>query len=250
MNPEDRNRTLSMANLASFPTPPTHFPLPPVSKPSTPSAESPTKQYIASPLVDNAPLLESRTTSTEGSSLSKASDSSSQPGAYPAPTEGPRSGLSRPSGESQFVPATASSSSVTPSRPDSEQALDEEPSRPRPSTPTVPALRPSSPTKPTTPFTRDRGSASYAGINTSRTGSPRLGTSASILPKGDYLEDRDFSPTAGPDKTRSLDSVTPRRGTFDRTDTMRSTGSSTSIARDKMARTVSRIRHNAQRYHR
>ncbi|KZV65399.1 hypothetical protein PENSPDRAFT_756515 [Peniophora sp. CONT] len=238
MKPEDRNRTLSMANLASFPTPPTHFPLPPVSKPSTPLAESPMKQLMASPL-ESTPPLGSRTVSAEGSALSKVSDSSSQPNTAPASTEGSRSGPSQPYDYSQPSPATSASSSAVPGRPDSDKPRDDHSSRPsRPSTPTAPALRPSSPTKPSTPFSRDRGSASY-GLNPSRAGSPRLGTGASTLPKGDYLEDRDFSPTAsGPDKARSLDSVTPRRGTFDRTDTMRSTGSSTSIARDKMARTT------------
>ncbi|VDC03645.1 unnamed protein product [Peniophora sp. CBMAI 1063] len=244
MNAEDRNRTLSMANLASFPIPPTHFPLPPVSKPSTPLAESPIKQLMASPLA-NTPPLESRTTSSsgtvfsEGSALSKSSESSTQP-STPAPAEEPRSMPLRPPEARENVPSPSSSSSAPRSRSEPEKPRDEQPSRPsRPTTPTGPApgFRPSSPTKPSTPFSRDRGSASY-GLNPSRTGSPRLGTTASILPKGDYLEDRDFSPTAGPDKARSLDSVTPRRGTFDRTDTMRSTGSSTSIARDKMARTT------------
>ena len=256
------NRSLtSLASLASFPTPPSHFPLPPVSGsgPPSPVPPSPIKQHIATPpdSVRQPTQSQSRTSSDISHSSSAAAGAS---GTLPRVLESHREekvseestpaltdGSSSPATPREVPPTPSNTTARTSeekiqgrvglgigvsANEKSMQSLAAEEKHdsakavqpPADATQTIQVEVPQRTDKASAPS--NSRASSYTVVNTFK--------------KGDYLDEQEFGVEKGGNdaqmKTRSLDAAQSRR--VERTDTMKSSGSVVATMREKYARSV------------
>ncbi|KAI0039876.1 hypothetical protein FA95DRAFT_1612234 [Auriscalpium vulgare] len=253
-SPEDRRlqSPTSLANLASFPSPPTHFPLPPVLSNKQPSSapNSPMTQYNSAP----------RQLQSSASSSDLSASISSNQAALPRVTESPveeRAGdIATPAlTDATRTPPTPAAHLMTPPMP---SAAVEPPARKvglglqYPETERnvahpqqdvkVANLPPSSMPPPSTQTLSVRD-VEISQADKMSSANSRLSSYTAVngnsFKKGDYLDEREFGVDRAPDsaqaKAKSLDSAQAR---VDRTDTVKSNASVVAAMRDKYTRST------------
>ncbi|KAI0322559.1 hypothetical protein OF83DRAFT_1092804 [Amylostereum chailletii] len=267
---DDLHRPTSLASLASFPSPPTHFPIPPIqspSKPSTPAPSSPTQAHTSAP-TQMKTRVESRAGSdiAPGATLAKVEEEKSIGQTTPALTDSSRSpasaygGLATPPAAASLPlfgsqqratlglnlpfnitegaqvskvidPSKSTESSRTPD-PSTEPLKDS-------SVPDKLSLT-SRESEPVAQSSNRTAPSSHPRANPSNPSSRTSSYAAGTMNKGDYLEERELGidkSIVDAVKSKSLDSG---RGytMVERTDTVRSSGSVVATMKDRIGRST------------
>ncbi|KAI0059208.1 hypothetical protein BV25DRAFT_1155638 [Artomyces pyxidatus] len=257
--PHEEHRKLrsptSLASLASFPSPPTHFPLPPVSgsMPPTPVPSSPVTHYnsLTRQMQHSTSSDVSASSSGAAPALPKVAESpmegQTDAAATPALTDGTMSPASPPG-----IPMTpTNSASVGPDLSDQkwaglgfttlkettrEKIVQQSTKQNAPTVPPPPPLPSNAALSLPQSELPDR--VGKVSSNNSRSSS-YTAVNSNTFKKGDYLDDREFGVDRTMDssqlKSKSLDSTQSRA---ERTDTMKSSGSVVAAMRDRLARTT------------